>query len=366
MQVLRLQLTHFRNYASLDADVSGALLHLFLGRNGSGKTNLLDALSVLSVQRSFLGLEEQDLTRHGADFHRLRATVRSDAGEEETLETVSQQQPRKQRACFRNDVRIPVSEMVGRLPTVAFLPSDLELFVGPPAGRRRFLDQILSQAAPSYHRAFGEYHRALKQRNTLLRRVADRAASARDLDPWDAHLAEKGSILTVARLELVETFSLALTDELKRLGESWSETVIRYERSGTERTSDALAAELRALLGRARERDLLLQSTTVGPHRDDWRIEADGTALERHASRGQQRAAVLSLLFLEASYLELCRNENPVILLDDVFSELDDDHQERVLGAFPGHQVFLTATHRPPALHDAAVWLVDRGTAVRE
>ncbi len=362
MQLSTLYLTDFRNYQSLSLDVGGRLLHLFVGKNASGKTNLLDSISILSTHRSFLGLDEEDLVRHGQEYYRIRGTIRNDSGEDEILEITSQLLPRKKKACFSNDVKIASADMVGRLPTVVFLPQDLELFTGAPAERRRFLDDILSQVSPMYFRTLSEYQKLLKQRNMLLRQLADGKGRRADLEPWDRNLAEKGSKVTVARLELIEAFSLSLQEELRALGEKWSEVKIRYQRKGSERQQGALEAEMVSLLRDAAEKDIIIQSTTVGPHRDDWEIHADGYPLSTHASRGQQRAAVLALLFLESSYLELKRGEKPVILLDDVYSELDDLHQERVTAAFPEHQVLLTATHLPPRLEKATVWNVSDGT----
>lgn len=361
VRLLSLQLTQFRNYPALDLALGEGNVHLFVGKNGAGKTNLLDAINVLSLQQSFLCLEEQDLVLCDADFYRIRGSVRADAGTEEMLEVVSQIRPRKQKACFQNDVRRTVMDFVGSLPSIAFLPQDLELFTGAPAMRRRFLDQVLTQVSPRYERSQSEYQKILKQRNSLLKRIAGGSASIRDLAPWDAGLAEKGAILTIARLELIETFSLTLRDELHALGEVWKEASLQYERTGKMREEKKLATEMESLLHHAHDRDVLLQATTVGPHRDDWHIEVDGVPLERYASRGQQRTAVLSLLFLEASYLELRRNEKPVILLDDVFSELDDAHQDHVVRAFPGHQVLMTSTREPPRLRGAVLWQVKDG-----
>ena len=365
MRIRSLQLTQFRSYSSLSLALGEGDLHVFTGANGSGKTNLIEAVAVLSLLRSAQGLEEEDLVAHGTDFYRVRGALTFDAGEEETLEVTSQLTPRRQKAAFRNDVRVPPSRLVGRLPAILFLPQDLELFAGPPAGRRRFLDILLSQVSPEYDRSLSEYQRLLKQRNALLRRIADREAKRADLATWDAALAEKGSTVTIARLELLETFSLALRDELHRLGEPWAEAEMVYDRRGTEREADALRDELVHLLAHAHDKDILLCQTSVGPHRDDWQVRVDGHQLPRVASRGQQRTAVLALLFLESCYLELRRGEKPVVLLDDVFSELDDAHQERVLESFPGHQVFLTTTHVPKTIHTATVWNVRKGAVTR-
>ncbi len=365
MRLLRLQLSQYRTYASLDLDLGASDLHLFIGENGSGKTNLLEAISVLSLLRSFIGVEDECLRQWGTDFYRIIGSLQSDAGERETLEVVSQAQPRHQRACFRNDVRLTAQQMIGRLPVVAFLPFDLDLFTASPADRRAFLDRILMQTSPAYEKAMREYQRSLKQRNTLLRSIASGEASEGDLEPWDERVAQEGGVLTLARLELTETFGLSLASELAQLGEGdWTDVRLLYERTGKERETVALASEHFSMLRHFRSRDILVQATTVGPHRDDWRVEVEGRPLSAFASRGQRRVCLLSLLFLQASYLEIRRGEKPVILLDDVFSELDDAHQERIRGTLAGHQMLVTATHLPKTLRGAKVWSVQQGTIV--
>ncbi len=366
VRLLSLQLTQFRSYGSLQIALpSKEDVHLFVGPNGSGKSNLLQAIAILSLTRSSVGLEEDDLRQWGADFYRIRAEAQSDAGEQCTLELVSQLLPRRQKACFRNDVRIQTTSMVGLLPVVSFLPEDMDLFTGSPSLRRAFLDDILSQVSPEYLHALGTYQKVLKHRNALLKQIATGREQESALEPWDVQAAEAGSRIVTARLELIETLGLTLAEELHALGEPWGEVRFLYERSGAERTVEALQHELRMALHHYRSRDILLQSTSVGPHRDDWHLEVDGHRLETTGSRGQQRVALLALLFLQASYLEIRRGERPVILLDDLFSELDPPHQERILQSFRDHQVFLTATHVPSLSTPAQVWDLVQGEIVR-
>ncbi len=347
MRLLSLSLEQYRNYGKLTLEFPSEDLHLFVGPNGSGKTNILEAISLLSLTKSFLGLDEQDLRQWGTEFYRVTGRVRSDAGEEQELEVVSQLTPRKLKGCLRNGVRIPLSEMVGLLPAVTFLPQDLSLFTGAPSERRRYIDQLLCQVSSGYFRALSTYQRVLKQRNALLRELGDRPGDADALAPWDEQLAEQGSVLITMRRELSETFNLTIGDEVRALGEQWTDVKIHYETGTAAREPASIREELHDTLVRNRARDLLVQSTTSGPHRDDWTVLVDGRPLITFASRGQQRVAVLALLFLEASYLEVRRGEKPLILLDDIFSELDAAHRERVLTAFSGHQVFLTATDMP-------------------
>ena len=155
-----------------------------------------------------------------------------------------------------------------------------------------------------------------------------------------------------------------MLQEFNTLGEEWSSAELKYKRKGNARTEDDLACELRDLLEHYQGRDIILQSTTVGPHRDDWCIEAEGRELTTFASRGQQRAAVLALIFLKVSFLEIRRGEKPVVLLDDVFSELDDNHQRALLKCFDDYQVIISATHVPSGLEGAEVWKLKSGVIV--
>ncbi|MBI3619490.1 DNA replication and repair protein RecF [Candidatus Peregrinibacteria bacterium] len=364
MHLRSLSLTQFRSYDNLALDLSGSALHLFVGKNGSGKTNLLEAIGILSLSKSFLNAEEEHLVRWGGEFFRIRGETEADGCEQGTIEVVSQLQPRRAKACFKNDVRIGVTDLIGHFPTVTFLPQDLELFTGPPAERRRFLDQILCQVSGEYLEALMACQKILKQRNTLLKAIASGRASENELSPWDAAFARKGSLVTLKRLELVETFGLALGEELRALGEGWSEVRIAYERAGEGRTREVISAELIEALIRSRERDVLLQSTGAGPHREDWTIMIDERAFQTFGSRGQQRIAVLALIFLEASYVELRRGERPLILLDDVFSELDRDHQEHVLASFACNQILMTALDVQPGAESACIWEVGEGKVI--
>lgn len=362
MRIESFAFTQFRRYASLAVDLAGSDVHVFIGPNGSGKTNLLEGLSVLAFASSPLGVDEDELRQWGADFYRIQARIRADDGEERTLEIVSQVAPRKQKACFRNDVRTPVAEMIGQLPVVVFLPQDMDLFTGAPADRRRFLDQILEQVSSEYAAALTEYQKLLKQRNALLRRIADRHAKPDELELWDERLADVGATLTLFRLELVETLGLSLGEELRALGDVWDQVAFAYQRSTQTRERVVIAKELREQMVHYREKDIILQSTSVGPHRDDWSLLLNGHSAASTASRGQQRVAVLALLLLEASYLQIRRGERPIILLDDIFSELDAQHQRLVLDALKDHQVLLTGTHDPEGPIAGKLWHVRNGT----
>lgn len=363
MRLQSLTLEQFRSYAALSMTFGEADLHVLQGPNAAGKTNLLEALSIISSGRSFLGAEEDDLMMWGKDHYRLRVALVSDAGRAQSVEIVSQRLPRRARAGFLNDVRLPIGRLAGVVPTVSFLPQDLSLFVGSPARRRDLLNDLLVQIAPEFAASLSSYTKLLKQRNALLRTMREGSGRAQDLGVWEEGLSREGAVITLGHLELLKVLECTLLEELKALGESFGEVKLIYDRHGSAANREGIDKELRDELFRFRERDLAVGSTTIGPHRHDWRMEANGRSLPTFASRGQQRTAVLALLFLQVSYMEVRRGEKPLILLDDVFSELDDTHQERLMTSLTGHQVFLTTTQVPPSLSGAQLWKVGEGKA---
>jgi DNA replication and repair protein RecF len=361
VRIHSLHLEQFRSYQRLDCALAAEDVHVLLGPNGVGKTNFIEAISVLSEGESCLGREEVDLVAWEEHYYRVSAHVRRDDGDEATLEIVSELRPRKRRGCFVNDVRTSAAAFVGTLPTVLFLPQDLSLFTGPPALRRRFLDRTLGQVLPHYRQSLGVYQKVLKQRGALLRAIAQGVGREEDLATWNTVLAHEGARITLRRLELLGVLQCTLPEELERLSESWSDASLRYVRTGEGRSETDIQCEILAALERYQERDILLQATSAGPHRDDWSMLVRGRELPTFASRGQQRTAVLALLFLQAGYTELQRGEKAVILLDDVFSELDPIHQRALLSSLQDHQVLITATQVPEQLADVMVWDVGEG-----
>ena len=361
MRLLHLKLEQFRNYASQEVDFGASNIHLFRGPNGSGKTNIIEAIGMLSLTKSCRGRDESDLPTWGSPYYRVRGDIESDGGDVGTLEVVSELTPRRKKACFHNDVQISLSEMVGLLPTVTFLPQDLLLFNGAPSERRRFIDQLLCQVSPEYLLTLSAYGKILQQRNAQLRKMADGQPDEGLLQLWDRELASKGSLITLMRLELIETLNLTFREELEGLGEKWDNARILYERKGERRDQATIEGELMELFLANRAKDLALCSTSVGPHREDWEVEVGGRPLATFASRGQERVVVLALLFLEVSFLELRRGEKPVVLLDDAFSELDDGHQRSLLDTLKEYQVILTAVRVPPQARQITVWDVENG-----
>ncbi len=361
MHLTSLKLEQFRNYKNLELQFNKGS-HIFVGQNGAGKTNILEAIAMLSLSKSFTGLDDRDLMLNDETFYRVTGTVQSGSNQKQALEVASQLEPRKKRAFYKQDVKTPLSQFVGLLPIVTFLPQDTELCCGPPAKRRAWLDQLLCQISPEFLGQLVQYQRLLKQRNATLKAVAKNEAPISAIEIWNIQLAEPAAYVTLKRLELLEVLKSMLPSELKALGEAGEGIDMEYKRKGTATNYEACRAEYIKLYEHWQQKDIILQTTTVGPHRHDFEVLVHGIAYSSRASRGQLRTLVLALTLLQVSHLELMRNEKPVILFDDVFSELDDHHQKSVLQAVKSNQLFITATHIPKHVESSVhIWDVASG-----
>lgn len=344
MRLLSLTLESFRSYSKLELSFDPEEnVTVLLGDNATGKTNLLEAICVLALLHSPRKVEDADLITWEQTHYRIAGHCLRGGSEELTLEVVSQVHPRKQRACFVNGVRTPSMRYIGLLPLVTFTPGELTLFTGSPALRRHLLDTLLCQVSSSYRTALHEYERAMKQRNSLLRTIQEGLEKPHSLEPWDEKLSLLGALLTVDRLQLIETLQMTIGKELTALGEKPQSARFTYVRRGEGQKEAEIREELRETLRHFRERDCQMLATSVGPHRDDWVLHVNGHDIAVSGSRGQQRAALLALLLLQASFLEMRTGEKPVLLLDDVFSEFDERHRRSVLSTMTGNQVIITA-----------------------
>ena len=283
---------------------------------------------------------ERDLPNKGEKFAQVSATVRR-SDDDITLRVDYQaaegddETPGALRKSVRvNDAPRRATDLVGQMTAVMFAAVDLELVYGPPSARRRYLDILISQLDREYLRTAQRYHRVAYQRNHLLRAIRDRRADPAELAFWDDRIVHEGSYLVAARSRVVSDLSgLAgpvheeLTDTAERLAVDYLPS---FDLPG-DCDRDAAAAAFRQSLDAARDRELARGATLSGPHRDDLRIEIDGMPAGPFASRGQARTAVLSLRLAEARLLEQRRGDGPVILLDDVLSELDEARREKIL-----------------------------------
>ena len=341
MRLNNLRLRGFRNYEELDADfVPG--VNLILGDNAQGKTNLLEAIWLLSGAKSFRGAKDADLIRFGE----RRALIESDffcAGRQQT----SKIQLEGKKTAWLNDIRQDsITAFAGIFTTVVFSPSHLGLVKDGPAGRRKFLDTSICQITPRYIGMIGQYQRILLQRNTLLKDISYASALLDTLDIWDEKLSALGGVIIRMRMEYTRRLQKEAEDIYKGISmerESFSLDYRPFELPVQEgQTQREISSLLLEKMMQNRSEDLRSGSTGIGPHRDDLEISINGRSVRSFGSQGQQRSSVLALKLAESRCIGDILGERPVILLDDVMSELDQNRREYLLNHLTGSQIFIT------------------------
>lgn len=307
-----------------------------IGPNGTGKTNLIEAIYFALTGRSFRTSDRRDLIPFGGPLARAEATIRQDDGiEHRLLAAVSRSEGR--RHLLDGNPADPPTLARSRPPVAVFAPDRLTLVKGPPAERRAHLDGFIAARWPARAELRKHYGQAVAQRNALLSRLAGGHGSPEDLRIWDAGLAKAAAPLIEARAEAVTELSVPFAAAAAELG--LEEAALEYapRASGTEE-------EIRTGLEERREQDIRMGRSSWGPHLDELKLMAADRSLRRFGSQGQQRAALLALLFAEREALLGARRVIPLLLLDDVMSELDPGRRERLVDRLgDGGQVLITA-----------------------
>lgn len=359
MELTRLWLRDFRNYDELEVSFASGFTAL-VGPNGVGKTNLLEAVSMLSTTRSFRGAPPDAMIRVGTDAAVIRAEGRRD-GRDVLIELELVRQGRTRVQVNRQRLR-RARDLLGAVRATVFTPEDLALVKEGPALRRGFLDDLLVALEPAVDRLLGDLDRVLRQRGSLLKQAGGRLdeVTAHTLDVWDHKLAELGQRLTTRREALTAALGPAVDRAYAELaGPDQGRVRLTYQRSWP---GDDLAAALAA----ARSDDLRRGVTTVGPHRDDLDIELAELVARTQASQGEQRTLALGLRLAGHRLLADRLGEAPLLLLDDVLSELDPARSGALLDRLPPGQVVITsAQDLPPAARTDRLLHFDGGI-VRE
>ena len=373
MYLRELELDHFRSYERLRLSL-GPGLTLLVGDNAAGKSNLLEAVALLAMTRSprastegeMIGwsalaaasLEEPAVARVGGRAERADGPVQVEIALVARADAQGRPAPTRTGAPLTskrlrlNGVARRATQVVGRISAVLFTTLDIEILTGPPSRRRRFLDLLIAQSDRGYARAYGRYDKAVTQRNAVLKRMAEGAAGAGELAPWDDVLAEAGGAVLAARASAVAALAELAPARHRFLApepEAGAGPLrLDYQPAlhtapwppGDRPTPDDAGALLRDAMAAARRREVAAGATLVGPHRDDVALLLGDRPAGRYASRAQQRSIALALRLAEADLLRQRAGEAPILLLDDLFSELDAARREA------------TAVALAEALHD--------------
>lgn len=355
MLLRRLRLRNHRNYAHLDL-VPGAGVNVFIGPNGQGKTNLLEAVAMLALSSSPRARREIELVGPIAPGARIEAEVEAHGRRLEVVIALEVDGDRARRTIEVDGVRRRGVDLPGHFRVTLFWPDDLGLVKSGPELRRRFLNQMLVQVEPGYARALAGLRRVLEQRNSLLKRIAGGEESTAVLDAWDQELITYGTEIARARARAVAEL---------RPGAARSHAEI----ADGEALDIAYAGppeDFAVAVQKSLTDDLRRGVTTVGPHHDDLVISLAGRDARSYASQGQQRTAVVSLKLAEADLVARRTGERPVLLLDDVLSELDAERRAALLCKVAAEgQVIVTSAEAgpfpPELMSEARVWTVTAG-----
>jgi len=323
VQISHLSLTNFRSYKQLDLELEGGN-SIFIGENGEGKTNIVESIIYLSLLESHRVSTDQPLISLGEERAYVRARTKSD--ERELLVELEINPHRANRAQINKQPVRSQREILGLVNTTHFSPEDLDLVRGDPSERRRYLDHLLIQESPRYSAVISDYERAIKQRNSLLKARAPRQS----LEPWDQHILDFGSEVVAGRLRLLKKLKPHLTDAYRSISTK-KEFSVDYRSSTPDLSTDkemnreALSLKLEEVREAERERGV----TLVGPHRDDLDLKLNDNLVKGFASHGESWSAALALKL--SSYLLLqSEGKRPILILDDVFSELDQSRREQL------------------------------------
>ncbi|MEA3406448.1 MAG: DNA replication/repair protein RecF [Chloroflexota bacterium] len=398
MYVKRLSLENFRNYADLDLELPRRI-NILQGQNAQGKTNFLEIFYYLSTTKSPRASTYGELMRFGAHEEVIPHTdiealfVRG--GEEHTLGMTIVKEPIEGTQDFSFHRRIELNgveqrafDVVGRLGTVLFFPEDITIVSGAPSERRRYMDILLCQIDARYCQALSRYNRVIRQRNALLRQVRENRSDAGQLGYWDEQLAGLAALVLARRFWATRELDAVTRQKQRSLTGDAEELTLTYESTLAESSSlgeqqawykeddlalleDAVLSRLEEVflqtLRRIRDEEIERGITLIGPHRDDLRFWLNGVDATTFASRGQQRTVALALKLAEVALMRGAMGEMPVLLLDDVLSELDQQRSRLLLDTISrAQQVFVTTTDvgyfSPAFLESAVTWEVAGGT----
>jgi DNA replication and repair protein RecF len=362
MYLKQLSLINFKNYEDFEAQFSEKI-NCFVGNNGMGKTNLLDAIYYLSFCKSYFNTVDSQNIKHGESFFVLQGWFNKF---EENIEVHCGLKRGQKKIFKKNKIEYErLSEHIGAFPLVMISPSDSELIYESSEVRRRFLDGIISQYDKVYLDKLINYTHVLKQRNALLKHFYEtRTFDAESLDIWDEQLIIFGTVILQKRLQFLEQFIPLFNHYYQFISESKEEVALHYQNSLEEN-------DFKTTLANALPRDRAVGYTTIGPHKDDLEFTIAGFSLKKFASQGQQKSYLLALKLAQFDFIKKQKNTKPLLLLDDIYDKLDEQRFTKLLDLVSSDdfgQVFITDTH-PERIQvllnskhiDAKLFLVENG-----
>lgn len=351
MKITDLKLVNYRNHLNLKLGLNENIT-LIVGSNGIGKTNILESIHFISTGKSPRAKYDSDLINYDRKFSTVNAKVQnSDNSFDMEIQIIKDgEDHRSTKKSKVNKVPKTLNYFCGLFTSVLFMPEDIQLITGPPSDRRKYMDSVLTQVNTSYKKNLNNYAKAVKQRNKILEKINKEGRGWDEIDYWTEQVFKFGKILQEKRSAMFESLIEFLQKNTEKLSTENSDAKIVYKKN--ELTPDRL--------DKYRQREIAAKTTLLGPHRDDFEIFYNGHAIAEFGSRGEQRSIVLALKLSEIEFIEKEKGERPVLLLDDIFSELDERHKEAVLSIIGNQQTILTSTHEQGFVSNVMVIKLDQ------
>jgi len=347
MRIVRAELRQFRNHDCTKLEF-GAAANVLVGDNGHGKTNILDALSFLCLTKSFYAGSDLTALQKGKEFFEVQGAIQSDVAIEHDVRVVYDSRTSQKKFFIDGNEPESFSSVIGQFPIVVLSPENAAITFGAPAERRRFLDIVIAQSSRGYLQDMLEFRRALRQRNKILSEATRGAVDIASLEPWDETLCLRGAKLFLKRASFFAEFAPYILRAYRALASETELPAVEYIPQIPVMAGEGPAAverRLREKMSEKRREEFRLGTTLVGPHRDEVAFSLNGLQLRAYASQGQHKTFLVALKIAEFFYLREHCMETPVILLDDVFTELDDSRTRKVLTIIESlGQSFITAT----------------------
>jgi len=348
MRIEKISLENLRNYKTFEFKFpEDKNIVLFIGKNGKGKTNFLEAIYTLSLGRSFRSQQYEDLIFWDEEFARIKAHIKNEEDGID-LESFFSKFPRKMKVFKKNDVRIKHQDFLGNLATVLFHPEDLNMLYLSPSLRRKYMDITLSQTDKEYLVNFGNYRKVLKQRNSLLSQIRERKFKSENvnnlfvnLEVLNLQIIEYGKRVIEKRVILIDYLNKNIEKNYREISGGNEKIKVEYL---TKLDLKNIEESYYKKLEDRRDLEILKGKTLYGPHLDDLKFFIDDHEISKSASRGEFRTLLLTIKLAEISFIKERIGEYPVLLLDDVFSELDIGRQKHFLKSIEGCQTIITAT----------------------
>lgn len=335
MKIKQLRLTNFRNHKNLNLDLKGEST-LIIGPNGSGKTNILEAIHLISTTKSLRAQYDREMISHKGKYARIEAEIFPN-GESKALEmTLIKSDKFENKASKKvkiNKVNKSLNNFAGTMNSVLFTPHDIEMFTNSPSVRRKYLDLLFFQIDKDYKRAHSQYIRAVRQRNKVLEKMRDLGVGQDELEYWTEKILVTGTLIQNKR----RSFFDFVQENIHRHAEQLNDEPILYE---IKYDLSELSEER---LEKYKDAELASARTLVGPHRDDFFIKYNDFDVAKYGSRGQKRTTLLAIKLCEIDFINKHLGRRPILLLDDIFSELDEVHKEAVLNIVDLQQTIITS-----------------------